>query len=255
MWIFLPGGLLMPAAFPADKVDEKYLGPEADYDLQIRARVESHLTNFIRDYMPEDSYSEIQKTPEMDYNFRFYCRAEVFAEAMKAAVMDIDYLKFKPTAEDKYEDGTVKYADGKKYHSVLNSIWGTVCRLGSPGGVWAKGPYKPRPYTGSYLSTETYKNRIEDRFLAEDVASLGNLADFDDLDWYSPSEERRQSIFDKVEGLPASEWADYLSDEEIGLIDDVYSDLMEEEETSRRKKKRGISIRKARRAKKSLTKR
>lgn len=136
MWIFLPGGLLMPAAVPMNKVDAKWTNG-GEWNLQVRARTLSHLTNFIRDFMTEGTYSEIQSTPEMDYNYRFYTSKVSFATAMASAMLQIDYQKFKPMAEDRYDDGTLKYMDGKEYHSVLNSIWGTVCRLGRPGGKWA----------------------------------------------------------------------------------------------------------------------
>ncbi len=91
-WIFLPAGLIMPSTFPADKVDPKYLGPDGDFDIQVRGRVESHLTNFIRDYVDPLglAHSEIQLTPEMDYNARFYMRKQDLALAVGKSVHDID---------------------------------------------------------------------------------------------------------------------------------------------------------------------
>lgn len=157
MWIFTSGGLLMPATFPKDLVDKKYMDEAGLFDLQVRGRVVSHLENFIRDYMDPMglAHSEIQKTPEMDYNARFYCAKADFAAAIAQTVLAIDYEKFKPTAEDTDAEGKPLYAEGKEYHSVLNSIWGTVCRLGSPGGKWAYplaplSTYKASSHTGSY---------------------------------------------------------------------------------------------------------
>jgi hypothetical protein len=165
-WIFLPGGLLMPAEFPADKADPKFVPEGSDFDLQIRARVKSHLENFIRDYMEPMglTYSEIEATPQMDYNFRFYCSREDFAKAIAEAMLNIDYMKFKPTAEDRDEEGKPLYADGKDYHSVLNTIWGSVTRLGRPGGVWAYEPGKKGAWAG-------YTSKYSGRTYAESVAA------------------------------------------------------------------------------------
>jgi hypothetical protein len=162
MWLFLPSGLLMPAAVPADKADP-VLTRDGTLLLQVRARVESHLTNFINDYMEEGKYSDIEATPQMDYNFRFYTTHADFALAMAKAIVDIDYKKFKPTAEDRDIDGRLLYKDGKEYHGILNSIWGTLCKLNTPGGSWGRysatnpngyksakdSPYKSGKQTGS----------------------------------------------------------------------------------------------------------
>lgn len=145
-WIFLPGGLLMPAETPMDLAPHSYT--QGIRNLQVRARAKSHLENFINEYMEPLGldYSDIQATPGMDYNFRFYTRRGEFAQAIAASIIDIDYEKFKPEAERKDAAGKPLYAEGKEYHSVLNSIWGTVTRLGSPGGAWGS-------YSGGYGST------------------------------------------------------------------------------------------------------
>ncbi len=141
MWVFLPGGLLMPAALPnmADdniEVDPKWTH-DGKFDLQVRARVKRHLENFIGEFMADGTYSDIQATPNMDYNFRFYTTRDDFAWAMGKAIAAIDYQKFKPTAERKNVKGTLMYGpESPEYHSVLNAMWGTVTKLGSPGGVW-----------------------------------------------------------------------------------------------------------------------
>lgn len=124
MWIFADFGLLMPAVVPPEFITEG-----TENGLQVRARVKEHLEWFAENYMREGSYEPIYHTPEMDYNYRFHTTHEEFAKAMVIAMMEIDYEKFKPTAE--------RYSWGKKYHGVLNSIWGTVTGLGAPGGSWA----------------------------------------------------------------------------------------------------------------------
>jgi hypothetical protein len=122
MWDMTPFGILMPALRPAETVESG-----DDRLLQIRTRRAKELDILREKYLPE--LGETIATPNMDYNFRAYCTHEQYAEAMRLMILDIDYTKFKPTTEDKYKD--------KELHSVYNSIWGTVCRLGSPGGKWA----------------------------------------------------------------------------------------------------------------------
>lgn len=268
MWIFAPHGLLMPAAIPAAKVDPKYLGPDGDFDLQIRVRAISHLENFIRDYAEplNLAHSEIQKTPEMDYNARIYMRKADFAVAVAHMVMDIDYKKFKPTAEDKNEDGTLRYREGKEYHSVLNAIWGTVCRLGRPGGSW--GPYSatnPNGYRpGRWAGAAGYRDtawgrayRQPDRLVAQD--DLPSYWDNDDVragelvwaaepdDAYVPdSTDRRLNALYEVEDLPAADWPDWLSEQEMALVREEYLARLAEE--SPKKKSRRKSSRRASRA-------
>jgi hypothetical protein len=152
MWHFVAGGLLMPAALPSLEKDKVVADPKFTRDgyftMQVRGRVDTHLQNFIDEYFTPLGleHSDIEYTPHMDYNVRFYCTHEDYAKAMYQAILDIDYLKFKPQAEryvvddegktvyDEENRAVLQYKDGRDYHSVLNSIWSTVCRLGSPGG-------------------------------------------------------------------------------------------------------------------------
>lgn len=137
MWIFNPSGLLMPADVPMDKAPAKYT--KGYRDLQVRARVRSHLENFIRERMEPLGldYSEIEATPNKDYDFRFYTRRSDFGIAIVDEIMAIDYKKFKPTAEARDAKGKMLYVDGKEYHTLLNGIWAKVSVLGNPyGGDW-----------------------------------------------------------------------------------------------------------------------
>lgn len=271
MWLFLPGGLLMPAEFPADLVDPKYMDDAKTFDLQVRARVVSHLENFIRDYLVPLGleHSEIQKTPEMDYNCRIYMRRADFAVAIGQAILDIDFEKFKPTAERTFEDGTPMYEGGKAYHGVLNSIWGTVCRLGSPGGIWAAGgsawgaarsKYTGRTYgdysAGRYRPFSTVEDYVDRTARAWEDSTNEEESDPDNLwndlidanfpvaedqdEYYVPaSHERRQMILESVEGIPASEWADWLTETELRMVQGTYErELAREQKSSRGGKRR-----------------
>jgi len=155
MWIFLNGGLLMPSATPFAEAN-----PELTHGIrgiQVRGRLTEHLEWFRDVYVAPytDDYSEIEQTPDMDYNCRFYMTHEEFAAALGRAVLDIDYRKFKPTAEGTDSRTGKPFKHGGKYHGVLNSIWGTVLRLAPAGGHY--GPrskdnpngYLPRRAIGS----------------------------------------------------------------------------------------------------------
>ena len=149
-WIFLQGGLIMPSQAPMDEADETLtLGYR---DIQVRARLTAHLEYFIRTYMEpmELDYSPIELTPHMDYNARFYTTREDLAKAVAASMMDIDYRKFKPTAE-RIDPTTGKpFEHGAKYHGVLNSIWSALLRLAPAGGVWGpRSEDNPSGYTSS----------------------------------------------------------------------------------------------------------
>lgn len=113
MWIFLKEGLLMPAAFPVERVSKSIA---SKYDLQVRSRSRLHLRLFCEEYMAPRTYSKIQSTPSMDYEYRFYTTRVAFAAGMARAIAEVDYEKFKPEATE------------PTYHSCLNQIWSVVYR-------------------------------------------------------------------------------------------------------------------------------
>lgn len=220
-WHFFDFGLLMPAAAPMDKADVAFT--EGKYDFQIRGRVESHLQYFMDTYMePGTFHDEIESTPGMDYNVRFYTTREAYADAVRLTILDIDYKKFKPSAERKNADGTLKFAGGKLYHSVLNSIWGSVCQLGKPGGIWAENTvsrYRGSNFGGSYIPDKglnLYKgsSRLGDSFM-----ELGD----EEFDWfggdYVPDVDiRTGDLISELSGIPSDQWEDYLTEAEYALV-------------------------------------
>lgn len=150
MWAFFDFGLLMPALVPA-----KYAQTEAvlawtnngEYELQVRARMSEHLQYFMDNYMEEGTFNPtIHATPDKDYNFRFYTTREAYAEGIKQAALKIDYEKFK--------DSSSRYTWNDKYHSILTRIWGTLCDLAQPGGIW--GPRSAENPTG-YDTSSRYR--------------------------------------------------------------------------------------------------
>lgn len=151
-WIFLPGSMMMPAMAPMEKADPAFtLGYR---ELQVRGRLVSHLRDFIETYMDPHGldHSEIQETPDKDYNARFYCTKEAYAQAMYHAMLDIDYRKFKEQSERRKLDGTPRYAKGREYHQVLNSMWAAATQLAPAGGYY--GPRSPQNPRGYELATD-----------------------------------------------------------------------------------------------------
>lgn len=236
MWIFLPGGLLMPADVPMDLADPNFT--EGIYDLQVRGRSVRHVKNFMEMYMaPGTFHDEVQLNPDMDYNCRFYTTREAFAAGLAKAVADIDYEKFKPTAEAKDAEGNLLYgtkSETATYHSVLNSIWGTVCRIGSPGGVW--GPrsavndngYRPvRSLSDTYRSPNAFIDNDDiEGYSRSQYPTLGSsfmgrddeLEFEDDMDWTPSKDGLIEDILREMEGIPATQWDEYLSESELTLV-------------------------------------
>lgn len=191
MWIMAPFGILMLADRGAANV------PEGDpRTLQVRARRSIDLDRFRQEYCPE--LGETIPTPERDYNCRAYCTPAQFSAAMTIMVAAIDYEKFKPTT-DRYPEG------GALLHSVYNSIWGTVCRLGTPWEAFSGHD----PAWAEYRSPRSRYGRTT----ADDAVSRLSLA-LDDEDngfWDAHDRtqaERRGSILfgeTKVKGKSAGE--------------------------------------------------
>jgi len=244
MWDFTPFGLLMPSLAPMDKADPKLT--EGKYDLQVRARREGDLRYFMDHYMvPGSFHDEIELTPNMDYNARFYTTKEGYADGMRAVIMDIDYKKFKPSAEAKDSEGNLKYgteAETRVYHSVLNSIWGVVSRLGAPGGFYGPfsasnpdGYFPVTKYKGSYGKTVTNKYVPRtfgklDQPKTKSYSRVGDelFPDFDesvpDEEWYmdysSDKEKLAQELLAELNdaAIPVGQWEDYLTEHEFNVI-------------------------------------
>lgn len=132
MWAFFDFGLLMPALVPAKVVNRPEVlawTNNGEYELQVRGRLREHLQYFMDNYMEAGTFNPvIQATPDKDYNFRFYTTREAYAEGIKQAALKMDYEKFKNSSD--------RFDWNKKYHTLLTRIWGTLCELAPPGGIW-----------------------------------------------------------------------------------------------------------------------
>lgn len=111
MWIFTPGGILMPSLRPKDTIE-----PGDDRSMQVRSRRAVELDRFRREYCPD--MGETLYTPDFDYEYRAYVRPFDFASAVSNAVLDIDYEKFKPSVIERYDD--------HELHCVYEDVWATV---------------------------------------------------------------------------------------------------------------------------------
>lgn len=253
MWIFLPGGLIMPSLAPMDEADETLtLGYR---DIQVRARLREHLEHFIRDFMEPYGfeYSDIEMTPHMDYNCRFYTTKDELAKALALTVFDIDYRKFKPTAERLDAEGKPRYKSGSRYHGLLNSIWGSVLRLAPAGGSW--GP-RSKDNPNGYSSGGRKGN-----YGGSTGSSFGTRSDyplFDELhdpegwqvpDFESPEEAYVQELLTDLEGIPTDQWEDELTTEDYERVL-PYKAEYHRDEKRRERQRRSIDkeIHKARKA-------
>lgn len=242
MWIFADFGLLMPSTAPMDKADPT-LTEDGKYDLQIRGRLESHLRFFMDNYMvPGTFHDEIELTPQMDYNCRFYTTHEAFAEGMKNAILAIDYRNFKNQSERKNPDGTLKFKDAKKYHGILMRIWGVVQGLNTPGGFY--GAYDPvtnpkgfksrGSYRGGHYSRDD-KGYVPTTFGQTELdaePSWWNIdkTERDDFDDYVPEKaDEIDRIIEEVEGLPADQWEDFLDEHDWALVKDIAAAIIVDE--------------------------
>lgn len=118
MWIMTNYGILMPAAVPKD-IREDVGDIAFGFDLQVRSRDRATLQKCRARYMTSFHTSEIIYTPELDYEYRFYCMREDFACTVGWMIEQIDYEKFKPTTMEKGNGG-------KHLHMLYNEIWQVV---------------------------------------------------------------------------------------------------------------------------------
>lgn len=247
MWVFADFGLLMPAIIPEkvkDRPDVLKWTNNGEYELQVRGRLREHLQYFMDTHMPEGTFNpEIQATPDKDYNYRFYTTREAFAEGIKNIALAMDYPKFKVTSE--------RFSWNKKYHTILNSIWATVCRLNEPGGFYGpKSDANPRGYStarGTYGGWDdnwyekrhnTVGRRIGDTFGIADEDDRP-MVDFGKNSWWEDdgSDEREHIyiapdgeiftvdvdtdiILEELDGadIPMSQWWSYTTPAEYNRI-------------------------------------
>ncbi|MCL5670049.1 MAG: hypothetical protein M1423_01935 [Acidobacteria bacterium] len=87
-----------------------------DDQLTVRARVRQDLEALRGKYIPD--LGEILENAGTDYQYRVKVRREVFAEAMKSIVLDIDYSNFKNSVAKKQGHNRAHV-----YHDLWSSLW------------------------------------------------------------------------------------------------------------------------------------
>lgn len=107
MWIITRFGFFSVVQKPGEK------------ELTIRARAREDLEALKEKYIPQ--LGKIVEGAGTDYQFRAKLPHDVFAEAMKEIVMDIDYSNFK---------NTVAREQGHERADVYHKLWGVLWRIG-----------------------------------------------------------------------------------------------------------------------------
>lgn len=246
MWIFSPSGLLMPGLVPTidgKSVANPELTRDGQFELQVRARLRSHLEFFISEnFEPLGlEYSAIEATPQMDYNFRFYTTRENLALAVANQVRAIDYVKYKEQSERRGADGKPMYPDGRKFHNVLVRAWSLLTDL-NPAGGWY-GSYSPSNPHGS-KSRSSYSNvpiTSSNSILAEHYGDRD-----EELDWEPTDQEEADAILQSMEGIPMSQWEDFLQSWELDLLHTFHPSYFDTSQSSRKQTRRAEKSKKGR---------
>lgn len=142
MWVMTSFGIFMPGLRPEHTV------PEGDNRvLQVRARRKIDLERLRDIYMGDDLGDSISLA-HTDYEWRAYCTLEAWGRALAKIAMDIDYVKFKETAEKKFDDHDLHGAYLKIWSSLFShfstpahqddywgsSVYGSVGKYGTVYG-------------------------------------------------------------------------------------------------------------------------
>jgi hypothetical protein len=105
-------GIFMPGLRPAHTIKEG-----DDKVLQVRARRKVDLDR-LRDKYMKDDLGESISLPYTDYEWRAYCTLEAWGRALALIAEDIDYVKFKETAEKVWDD--------HELHGAYLKVWSTL---------------------------------------------------------------------------------------------------------------------------------
>lgn len=255
MWIFSPSGLLMPGLVPTvngKSVANPELTRDGAFELQVRARLRSHLEYFIMEnFVPLGlEYSDIEATPQMDYNYRFYTTRENLALAVANQVRAIDYVKYKEQSERKDSDGKPMYPDGKKFHNVLVRAWGLLTDL-NPAGGWYGTYSTDNPRGSKSRSSYTGSNRpvtASNSILAEHYGQGSESAATDD--WLPEGEQEADILMESLwtDGIPREQWEDELSPTELDLLKRYYPNEFSPRDTPRRVTRRAEKSKRGRKA-------
>lgn len=236
MWAMTSFGILMPAIRPPKTIKA------GDFrTLQVRSRRSIDLDILRARYM-QNSLGPTLHTPTFDYEYRAYCEPAAFALAMAQMVMEIDYLKFKPTTESKYCDAQL--------HSTYNGIWSVVMSrlstkkhqteyFGTPMTGATTRPFGgySTPSGGSVSSSKRWEAEYEthnweaaefykDAKLLEEWADAPNEGEGADFYADGPSLKQVEEGVDQL--LENEDWTN-LDPQKQAQIEDALSRLLEEE--------------------------
>lgn len=90
---------------------------EGEMNLTVRSRVKQDLLNLKEHYLP--AIGVIEESEYADYRYRVRVPRELFAEALKAIALDIDYPNFKNSVAQKQGK-----ARARTYEDVWHRLYG-----------------------------------------------------------------------------------------------------------------------------------
>jgi hypothetical protein len=223
MWVMTSWGVLMPGLRPEGTI------PEGDNRvLQVRARRKKDL-EMLRDKYMGDELGDIISLPHTDYEWRAYSTLEAWGRALAKIGEDIDYVKFKETAEKVYDDHDL--------HGLYLSVWSTIfAKLSTQqhqDDYWSAGSYygMTGKYGTSYPGTGSFtyaakpkgkgkksrgKARINDRDYSVSVGG-GRQP------WWADaaSEGPRSHWWDDDDAYRSNPYRDDLDDLGLGAVEDI----------------------------------
>lgn len=224
MWVFLSGGMMMPALIPpsvlaAAKTADIQEAVERGWELQVRGRVKEHLDWFAETYMTPGSYSVTYVVKDKDYQARFYTTRSDFGDALAMASLDMNYTKFKDTAN--------KFPWGKKYHDLLLRVWSASASIFGAGGFYGdysrenprgrlpKKRGNPRKDWGRYDRPigSTFLDTMDDGHISrrEDELDLKPLASEVLGDWWNDDDEPEWAHRKSIHNMTDAELEEFES--------------------------------------------
>lgn len=219
MWLMTSFGILMPAIRPP-----KTVAFGDDRTMQIRARRARDLDILRAEYM-QGKLGPTLHTADKDYEYRAYCTPESFAVAMMRAIIGIDYLKFKPTTVDRYED--------QELHGTYNRIWsvvsGELSTLQHRTNYWhSAGKPPPRGINLAKKTTQAGTGWAEygERFTG-DAGDVGAIVALHTAAAYDTSADRDTYEPEPWDDQAPSQTGDPVLDEVYAEIEDLEFQLAE----------------------------
>lgn len=184
MWIMTSFGAFAPA------LRKPGTRPASDpREIQVRARVETHLDLLRHLYMP-DTLGPTIRSAGTDYEFRAYCTRQDWADALARMALETDYHSFKDT--------TRRFpATDRQLHSLYLKMWSLILKELGTFSPW-KRSYLDKPPVTSAFQTEVVE-RTTRWTKRHDEENWQPIDDGFEIDWNA---EDFDSEIDRVMSRP-----------------------------------------------------